>query len=196
MGIKFRWGRDFAHRPDQPGAHPASRTMDTGSLPQGKRGLGVALSTRPHLRRGSRKSTAIPLLPLWTFGACYRVKLHNQQHISTVVTMSWTGRTQARSHVLINNTGSLLHLQSCCNTKTVNRWHVSSTGVTIISVVAIMHDSHQQSPVVTPHTKQHRLFQRNEQPGSARRPVHADSRSHNTYISAHVCSVTCWTHCC
>ena len=37
---------------------------------------------------------------------------------------------------------AFLHQQSSCNTKTVNRWHVLSTGVTIISTVAIIHDSH------------------------------------------------------
>jgi len=50
---------------------------------------------------------------------------------------------QKTSRVLINNTDNLLHLQSCYNRKTVNRWHVTSTGVTIISTVAIIHDSHK-----------------------------------------------------
>ena len=47
-----------------PGTHPASCTMGTGSLPEVKSGRGVTLTPHPVLMPWSRKSTAIPLLPL------------------------------------------------------------------------------------------------------------------------------------
>jgi len=45
-----------------PGAHPASCTMDTGSLPGVKSGRGVTLIPHPLLVPWSRKIRAIPLL--------------------------------------------------------------------------------------------------------------------------------------
>ena len=62
-----------------PGALPASCTMGTGSLPGVKSGRGVTLSPHAPLVPWSRKSTAIPLLPLWAvrpvqnLSACTRV---------------------------------------------------------------------------------------------------------------------------
>ena len=62
-----------------PGAHPASCTMGTGSFPGVKSGRGVTLTPHPLLVPWSRKSTAIPLLPLWavrpvqSLSACTRV---------------------------------------------------------------------------------------------------------------------------
>ena len=62
-----------------PGAHPASCTMGTGSLPGVKSGRGVTLTPYPLLVPWSRKSIAIPLLPLWavrpvqSLSACTRV---------------------------------------------------------------------------------------------------------------------------
>jgi len=62
-----------------PGAHPASCTMDTGSFPGVKSGWGLRLTPHPLLVPWSRKSRAIPLLPLWTgqsvqsLSACTRV---------------------------------------------------------------------------------------------------------------------------
>ena len=47
------------------GAHSASCTMDTGSFPGVKSGRGVTLTPYPLLVPWSRKSRAIPLLPLW-----------------------------------------------------------------------------------------------------------------------------------
>ena len=61
-----------------PAAHPASCTMDTGSFPGIKSGRGVTVSTYPLLVPWSRKSKAIPLLPLWavrpvqSLSACIR----------------------------------------------------------------------------------------------------------------------------
>ena len=62
-----------------PGAHPASCTMGTGSFPGVKSGRGVTLTPNPLLVAWSRKSRAIPLLPLWavrpvqSLSACTRV---------------------------------------------------------------------------------------------------------------------------
>ena len=62
-----------------PGAHPASRTMGTGSFPGVKSGRGVTLTPHTLLVLWSRKSRAIPLLPLWavrlvqSLSACTRV---------------------------------------------------------------------------------------------------------------------------
>ena len=47
-----------------PGAHPVSCTMGTGSFPGVKSGRGVTLTPYPLLVPRSRKSRAIPLLPL------------------------------------------------------------------------------------------------------------------------------------
>jgi hypothetical protein len=48
--------------------------MVTGSFPGVERpGRGVALTTHPIYREGETKSTAIPVLQLWAFVACYRV---------------------------------------------------------------------------------------------------------------------------
>jgi len=49
-----------------PGFHPASCTMGTGSFLGVKSGRGVMLTNHPLLVPWSRKSRAIPLLPLWT----------------------------------------------------------------------------------------------------------------------------------
>ena len=62
-----------------PGAHPASCTMGTGSFPGIKNGRGVTVTPHPLLVPWSRKSRAIPLLPLWairpvqSLSACTRV---------------------------------------------------------------------------------------------------------------------------
>ena len=65
------------------GAHPASRTMGTGFFPGVKCGRGVTLTHHPLLVPWSRKSRAIPLLPLWavwpvqSLSACTRVHFYN-----------------------------------------------------------------------------------------------------------------------
>ena len=62
-----------------PGAHPASCTMGTGSLPGVKSGRGVTLTPHHLLVPWSRKSRVIPQLPLWavrsvqSLSACTRV---------------------------------------------------------------------------------------------------------------------------
>ena len=79
-GIKSRWGARFS-APVQtgPGAHQASCTMGTGSFPGVKSGRGVTLTPHTLLVLWSRKSRAIPLLPLWavwpvqSLSSCTRV---------------------------------------------------------------------------------------------------------------------------
>jgi len=64
-GIESRWGRNFPPVQTEPGAHPASCKMCTGSFPRVKCGRGVLLTTHPHLVPRSWKSRAIPLPTLW-----------------------------------------------------------------------------------------------------------------------------------
>ena len=72
-------GEIFCTCPDRPWAHPASCSMGTGSFPGVKSGRGGTLTPHPLLLPWSRKSTAIPLLPLWavlpvqSLSACTRV---------------------------------------------------------------------------------------------------------------------------
>ena len=62
-----------------PGAQPAFCKMDTGSFPGVKSSRGVTLTPHPLPVPWSRKSRAIPLLPLWavrpveSHSACTRV---------------------------------------------------------------------------------------------------------------------------
>ena len=78
-GIESRWRRDFPPVQTGPGTHPASCTMGTGSFPGVKSGRGVTPTPHPLLVSWSRKSRAIPLLPLWvvrsvqSLSACTRV---------------------------------------------------------------------------------------------------------------------------
>ena len=65
-GIESRWGVRFpAPVQTGPEAHPVSCTVGTGSFPGVKSGRGVTLTPHPLLVPWSRKSRAIPLLPLW-----------------------------------------------------------------------------------------------------------------------------------
>jgi len=63
----------------EPGAHPASCTMGTGSFPGVKNGRGVTLTPHPLLVPWSWKGRAIPLFPLkavrpvQSLSACTRV---------------------------------------------------------------------------------------------------------------------------
>ena len=58
-------GKIFCTCPDRSWVHPASCTMGTRSYPEVKSGRGVTLTLHPLLVPWSRKSRAIPLLPLW-----------------------------------------------------------------------------------------------------------------------------------
>jgi len=64
-GIESRCGRDFPPVQTGPGAHPASCTKGSGSFLRVKSGRGVTLTPHRLLALWSRKSRAIPLLPLW-----------------------------------------------------------------------------------------------------------------------------------
>ena len=69
MPVKLRFSAPVQ---TDPGTHPASYTMGTGSLSRGQSGRVVALTTHSFQRRGLRNSRAILLLPLWAFVACSR----------------------------------------------------------------------------------------------------------------------------
>ena len=77
-GIESRWGRDFPPVQTGPGAHPASCTMGTGSLPEVKSGRGVSLNPHLLLVPWSRKGRAIPLLPYGSYGL-YRASVPVQE---------------------------------------------------------------------------------------------------------------------
>ena len=65
VGVKSHWGRDFLPAQTDPGAHPASCTMGTGSFLGVKCGWGVLLTTQPLLAPRTWKSKAILLPTLW-----------------------------------------------------------------------------------------------------------------------------------
>jgi len=82
LGIESRWGRDFPPVQTGPGAHPASRTMGTGSFLGVKCGRGVPLTTHPLLAPRSWKGRAIPLLTrLGHNRACNGVTFYLQNNI-------------------------------------------------------------------------------------------------------------------
>jgi hypothetical protein len=66
-GIESRWegARFSAPVQTEPGAHPASCTMVTGTFPGVNSGRGVMLTPHPLIVPWSWKSRAKPLLPLW-----------------------------------------------------------------------------------------------------------------------------------
>jgi len=82
-GIESRWVRDLLHPSSGPEAHPASYTWVPG-LSREKSGWGVALTTHPIQRRGSRKSRAILLLPFWAFLACSMVNFTSFCNVSNL----------------------------------------------------------------------------------------------------------------
>ena len=67
-----------------PGAHPASCTMGTGSFPGGKSGRGVAQT--PHLLlmpwSWKGKATCISLLPLWAVRPVQRLSARTKVHFT------------------------------------------------------------------------------------------------------------------
>ena len=63
-----------------PGAQPASCTMGTGSFPGVKSGQGVTLTPHSLLVQWSRKSRAIPLLPLWAVRPVQRLSASTSAH--------------------------------------------------------------------------------------------------------------------
>jgi len=85
-----------------PGAHPTSCTIGIGSFPGVKSGRGVTLTPHLLLVPWSRKSSAIPLLPLWavrpvrSLSASIRVHFTftktagSQDSVVTTLSMLWT----------------------------------------------------------------------------------------------------------
>jgi hypothetical protein len=155
--------------------------------------MGVAMNTPPppYLEPNLNKvqtynlhAPPVPSCPCMVFSSINTVYLYHSNDVP---------KSHNRRQIAcpINNTDSRLHLQTSCNTKTANRWHVMSTGVSVISTAVVIHGSHKYSPVVTPHTEQ-QMFERNEQPGSAQQPGRAGSTArknrsnNNTYISVPV----------
>jgi len=68
-GIESQLGARFSAPVETgPEAHPASCTVGTGVFPGVKSGRGVTLTPHPLLVVWSRKSRAMPLLPLWAIG--------------------------------------------------------------------------------------------------------------------------------
>jgi hypothetical protein len=78
-GIESRWGRDFPH-PSNPGLGPTQPPVKwVPGLSRGTEQRGRDADPSPLLATWSRKSTAVPLLPLWavrpvqSLSACTRV---------------------------------------------------------------------------------------------------------------------------
>jgi len=65
-----------------PGAHPASCTMGTGSFPGVKSGRDVMMTPHPLLVPRSRKSRAIPLLPLWAIQPVQSLSAYTRVHFT------------------------------------------------------------------------------------------------------------------
>jgi len=76
-GIESRWGRDFPHL-SRPALGPTQPpvTMRTGSFLGVKSGRGVRLTPHPLLVPWSRKSRAIPLLPIWAVRPVQSLRAH------------------------------------------------------------------------------------------------------------------------
>jgi len=80
--IESRWGRDFPPVQTCSGALATSYTMGNGSFPGIKSDQGATLTPHPLLVPWSKKSRAIPLLPLWavrpvqSLSACTRVHFY------------------------------------------------------------------------------------------------------------------------
>ena len=67
-----------------PRAHPASCTMGTGSFSGIKSCRGVTLTPHPFLVPWSRKSRAIPLLPLWAVRPVQSLSTCTRVHFTTL----------------------------------------------------------------------------------------------------------------
>jgi len=65
-----------------PGGHPASCTISTGSFPRVKNGRGLRLTPHLLLEPWSRKSRAIPLLPLWAVRPVKSLSAYTRVHFT------------------------------------------------------------------------------------------------------------------
>ena len=80
-----------------PGAHPTSRTMDTGSFP-GVNGRGVVLNPPPHIQcRGLKLGRAIPLPALRTLVVWYRENLYLYHPLTSRKILAYCPRTDDES---------------------------------------------------------------------------------------------------
>jgi len=93
-GIESRWRARFS-APVQtgPGAHPAYCTMGTGSFPGVKSDRGVTLTPQHLLVPWSRKSTALPLLPLWAVRPVQRLNACTRVHFTLPFSKTCANRT-------------------------------------------------------------------------------------------------------
>ena len=86
----FRWGARFsAPVQNGPGAHPAFCTVGTGSFPGVKSGQFVTLIPHRLVVLWSRKSRAIPLLPLWAVRPVQSLGARTRVHF---IFLRWTSR--------------------------------------------------------------------------------------------------------
>jgi hypothetical protein len=82
-GIESRWGAKFSASVQAgPGAHPASCTMGTGPFPGVKSSWGVTLTPYSLLGPWSKKSRAIPLLPLCALRPIQSLSVCTRVHFS------------------------------------------------------------------------------------------------------------------
>jgi len=73
-----------------PGAHPATCIMGTGSFARLKSGRGVTLTPHSLLVPMSRKSRAIPLLPLWAVQPVHSLSACKKVHFTLLYLMQQT----------------------------------------------------------------------------------------------------------
>ena len=76
-----------------PGTHPASCTMGTGSFPGLKSGQGMTMTSHPLLVPWSRKSRAIPLLPLWAVRPVQSLSAYTRMHFNPLMPNDYSGHT-------------------------------------------------------------------------------------------------------
>ena len=95
-----------------PGAHPASCAMRTGSFLGVNSGRGVTLTPHPLLVLWSRKSRAIPLLPLWAVRPVQNLSACTRMHFTLPY---WTPTVKFIHD--FNNRGQKIVIFSTCTQK-------------------------------------------------------------------------------
>ena len=85
-GIESRWGRDFPHL-SRPALGPTQPPVQwvPGSFPGVKSVQGVTLTPHPLLLPWSRKSRAIPLLPLWAIWPVQSLSACTREHFTSTL---------------------------------------------------------------------------------------------------------------
>jgi len=109
--IESRWGARLS-APVQTGlgTHPASCTRDTGSFPGVKSGRGMTLTPHPFLLQWSRKSRAIPILPLWAVWPVQSLSASTRVHFIYLYTHT---RPHTRAHAHIYTYTIHTHIYIC-----------------------------------------------------------------------------------